>query len=212
MAELELSVAGARPDPYAAVPTLLFQVRVREVSGVDLHAMTLRTQIRIEPQRRRYDAGDAGRLFELFGSSGQWGETLKPFLWAHVDRVVPGFTGATEVDLPLVCTYDFEVATAKYLHALRDGDVPLLFLFSGTLLARSPAGGVTVEPIAWHHEAAYRLPVATWRAMMDLYFPASGWLRLPIETLDALQDFKSRRALPTWQQALEVLLKEAGAE
>lgn len=45
---------------------------------------------------------------------------------------------------------------------------------------------------------------------MDQYFPNSGWLRLSRDTLDALQRFKAARALPTWDQALEQLLKEAG--
>ena len=35
--------------------------------------------------------------------------TLKPFLWTHAVAMVPGFTGSTEVDLPVACTYDFEV-------------------------------------------------------------------------------------------------------
>jgi hypothetical protein len=45
---------------------------------------------------------------------------------------------------------------------------------------------------------------------MDLYFPNSGWLRVGRDTLDALQLFKASRALPTWDQALEQLLKQAG--
>jgi hypothetical protein len=37
-------------------------------------------------------------------------------------------------DLPVGCTYDMEVAASKFLHAIRDGVVPLQFLFSGTLM------------------------------------------------------------------------------
>ena len=47
---------------------------------------------------------------------------------------------------------------------------------------------------------------------MDLYFPNTGWLRLRRDTLDALQRFKSDRALPTWDQTFEQLLKEAGED
>ena len=47
--------------------------------------------------------------------------------------MVPGFEGTTVIDLPITCTYDFEVVAAKYLEALEDGEVPLLFLFSGTM-------------------------------------------------------------------------------
>ena len=85
----------------------------------------------IEPQRRRYEPAEQARLFELFGDAPRWGETLRPFLWTHVGTVISGFTGTTDVDLPIICTYDFEVAAAKYLHGLDDGEVPLLLLFSG---------------------------------------------------------------------------------
>jgi hypothetical protein len=46
--------------------------------------------------------------------------------------------------------------------------------------------------------------------MMDLYFPNSGWIRVQRDTLDSLQRFRAYRGLPTWDQAFEVLLKEAG--
>jgi hypothetical protein len=45
---------------------------------------------------------------------------------------------------------------------------------------------------------------------MDLYFPNSGWLRLHRDTLDALGTYKATRAVATWDQAIEKLLKEAG--
>ena len=45
---------------------------------------------------------------------------------------------------------------------------------------------------------------------MDLYFPNTGWLRLRRETLDALQRYKTERALLTWDETFERLLKEAG--
>ena len=77
--------------------------------------------MKIEPQRRHYDDAEEARLYELFGETPRWGDTLRPFLWTHVSAIVPGFDGATEIDLPIVCTYDFEVAAAKYLHALDDG-------------------------------------------------------------------------------------------
>ena len=44
---------------------------------------------------------------------------------------------------------------------------------------------------------------------MDLYFPNSGWVRVSRDTLDRLQRFKASRAVPTWDQALELLLKHA---
>jgi hypothetical protein len=114
-----------------------------------------------------------------------------------------------EIDLPVECSYDFEVTGAKYLHALAGGDIPLLLLFSGTAFTRGEAG-FAAEPIAWNLEASFPLPVAVWRGVMDLYFPNSGWLRVSRDTLDSLQRFKALRAVPTWDQAFAQLLKEAG--
>ena len=209
VAELAIEVTGSRVEPYAAVPTIAFTAALREATGVTVHTIALRSQIRIEPQRRRYSAEERERLVELFGETPQWGDSLRPFLWAHLDTTLAGFSGEATAELPLVCTYDFDVAAAKYLHALGDGEVPLLFLFSGTVFVNGPTG-FTTELVPWHLESRYRLPVATWRALMDRYFPNSGWLRLSRDTIDALQRFRAERALPTWDQAIETLLKETG--
>src|SRR5262245_66547252 len=100
--------------------------------------MALRCQIRIEPNRRRYSDAEAERLLDLFGERSRWGETLKPMQFAELSVMVPGFNGGTEVDLAVPCTYDFEVASAKYLHGVEEGAVPLLLLFSGTVFIKGP--------------------------------------------------------------------------
>ena len=46
--------------------------------------------------------------------------------------------------------------------------------------------------------------------MMDRYFPGAGWIRLRRDTLDDAPALQGGRALPTWDDALEALLKEAG--
>jgi Family of unknown function (DUF6084) len=213
MTSLAFEVTGSRAEPHAAVPTIVLRVAVREGAGASVHALALRVQVRIEPQRRRYRPEEEERLYELFGETPRWGDSLRPFLWTHVALTVPGFTGATEFDLPIQCTYDFEVAAAKYLHALDGGDIPLILLFSGTVFTRGDgAAGFAAEPVPWHLEAPYRMPATLWRQVMDLYFPNSGWLRVDRDTLDALQRFKASRALPTWDQAFEFLLKHAGEE
>lgn len=208
MTELAFEVVSATPEAYAAVPTILLRLRVTETTGTPVHALALRCQIRIEPQRRRYDGDDEARLTELFGDTARWGDSLRPFLWTHVATTVPAFAGATEVDLPLTCTYDFEVAGTKYLHALGDGDIPLLLLFSGTAFTHG-AGGFTAEPVAWNQEASFRLPVRVWRETMDRYFPNGGWIRLDRDTIDALAQYKAARALPTWEQVFDELLDQA---
>jgi hypothetical protein len=211
MTNLTLEVIDARPEPHAAVPTIMLRMRITETTGVAVHAIALRCQIRIEPQRRRYTADEESRLYELFGETPRWGDSLRPFLWTHVATTVTAFRGTTEVDLPIECTYDFEVAASKYLHAVEDGEIPILLLFSGTVFTKGTTG-FAVEPVAWDLEAPFRLPVAVWRDTMDLYFPNSGWMRVSRDTLDALQRYKSARALPTWDQAFEHLLKQAGED
>jgi hypothetical protein len=208
---LEFAVLGARAEPHAAVPTLMLGLRVTHPGGATVHAVALRCQIRIEPQRRHYSPDEESRLFDLFGEPPRWGDSLKPFLWTHVATMIPSFTGSADVDLPVEVSYDFEVAAGKYLHGLADGDIPVVLLFSGTVFSKGESG-FSVEPVPWHAEASFRLPVATWRAVMDLYFPNSGWIRFSRDTIDALQRFKSGRALPTWDLAVEQLLKQAGEE
>ena len=209
MSPLSFSVVDARPEAHAAVPTLMLRLRIDAATPEPVHAVALRCQIMIEPQRRRYEPNEEERLTELFGETPRWGDTLRPFLWTNVGMTIPGFTGGTDVDLPITCTYDMDVAAVKYFHALGHGEIPLVLLFSGTAFSRG-AAGLSAQPIAWHEEASFRLPVATWRATIVIYFPNSGWLRLHEETLDALRRFRAERALLTWDETLAVLLKEAG--
>jgi hypothetical protein len=208
---LVFDVVGARAEPHAAVPTLMLRLCIAETTGATVHALALRTQIRIEPQRRHYNPSEEVRLYELFGDTPRWGDTLRPFLWTHVSTMVTGFTGSTEIDLAVECTYDFDVAAAKYLHGLDSGEIPLLLLFGGSVFTKGRSG-FAPEPVAWNCDASFPLPVATWRAVMDMYYPNSGWLRLGRDTLDALQHFKATQGLPTWDQALDRLLAAAREE
>jgi Family of unknown function (DUF6084) len=203
--ELAFTVLDVVPEPYGAVPTLLFRTRLAESTGATVHAAVLRAQIQIEPQRRGYGDTERDGLTDLFGTPDRWRSTVRPFLWTHAATTVRGFTGDIEFDLPVPCTYDFDVAAAKYLHALRDGEVPLLVLFSGTVFTRGRTG-FAVEQVPWHLEAAYRMPVRVWRDLMDAYFPGGGWIRLDRDTLDALARYRSARGLTSWEQALGELL------
>ena len=203
---LRFACTGSRHEPYAAGPSVQLDLRV--TADEPVHTVALRTQIRIEPRRRRYTPSEEERLTDLFGEPARWGDTLNPLQLATVATMVPGFTGSTTVPLAVPLTYDLDVAAAKYLHGLGDGDVPLLLLFSGTVFRGAP-DRVQVGLVPWHEEAAYRLPVAVWRAAMDAHFPEAGWVRLRRETLEALRAYRSERVLPTWDDAVERLLKEA---
>jgi Family of unknown function (DUF6084) len=209
MTELRFSVLDIAAEPYAVVPTLVARLRVEETTGEPVHALALRCQVRIEPQRRRYDEDEEAGLLDLFGPRERWADTLKPFLWMHTTAMVPGFVSATEVELPLPCTYDFEVSGAKYLQALRDGEIPLVLLFSGTVFTRG-SNGFGVTQIPWDRETTHRLPVAVWRGVMDHYFPGTQWLRLERDTVQALAHYKSARGLTTWEETFATLLADAG--
>jgi hypothetical protein len=146
MPELEFSCTGAHPDLAAAAPTITLRLHITETSGTPVHALALRSQVRIEPLRRRYDDSEAEALRDLFGERSRWGDTLKPVQLAFVNQVVPSFTGETDIDVALSCSYDFDVAANKYLYALDDGEIPLLMLFSGTVFTPG-ANGFSVAPI-----------------------------------------------------------------
>ena len=210
--ELAFSVLGAERVEYAATPTLRFAVRVESTAGHPIRSLLLDTQIRIAAQRRRYDAGAQERLFELFGAPGQWGSTLRSLLWTQVTVVVPAFEGSREVDIPVPCTYDLEVAATRYFAALDDGDVPIELLFSGSVFYALPDGRLQTTRISWDREAEYRMPVRVWRETIEHYFPGSAWLRLSRDRFDRLAAFKARRALATWDDTVDVLLEDSGGQ
>lgn len=205
MPELSFDVLDARPDVYGTDPTMLFTLRIAETSGDPIHTMMVRVQIQIDAQLRRYDDGERARLAELFGERERWGETLRPFNWTHAATMLQGFRGSTETDLAVPCTYDFDIAAAKYLHGLRGGEIPLSFLFSGTVISRG-ATGYAVTQIPWHKECTFRLPVAMWRKTVDLYWPGGGWVRVRTDTLDALQTYKTRMGFTDWDSTFGALV------
>jgi hypothetical protein len=205
MTDLAFDVLGVAPLRHAASPHLQFRLRVTETSGAVVHAMALRCQLRFEPQRRPYDPQEQEGLTDLFGTSDRYGTTLKPFLWTHASAMVQGFEDSTELDLPVPCTYDFDVSGTKYLHALRGGDVPLLLLFSGTVFTRGTTG-FAVEQLSWSLEARCLLPVSAWRELMDAYFPGGGWIRLDRDSIAALGRFRAERGLTSWEQTIAALL------
>jgi Family of unknown function (DUF6084) len=208
--ELSFTVVDVVPEPYAASPILLARIRVEETSGERVHALALRAQIRIEPQRRRYDDTEERALLDLFGDRTRFAETLRPFAWLHASTVAQGFTGSTVVELPLPCTYDFEVSGTTYLHALRDGEIPLLFLFSGTVFTRGTTG-FSVAQVPWDCEARHRLPVTVWRDLMETWFPGTEWVRMRRDTVEALAHYRHVRGLTTWDDVVTALLADVTA-
>ncbi len=208
MSDLEFEVVGVGPERYCAAPTVTFKVRITENSGDNIYAVALRTQIMIEPQRRRYTPEEEQRLLAQFGERDRWGQTLKPFYWATVGSMVTAFTESVEIDIQVPLTYDWELASTKFLHAVETGDVPVNLLFNGTIISKGESG-FSIEPVPWNKESRFGVPAGLWRAVMDIYFPGTGWIRTDRSTIDKLERFRSIRGLTSWERTFDVLVEEA---
>ncbi|OBJ20416.1 DUF6084 family protein [Mycobacterium colombiense] len=202
---VSFEVLDVTAEPYSVSPVLTARVGVTAGGDDPVHAIALRCQVRIEPLRRAYSDDEAAGLMDLFGPRERWASTQRTFLWQHCTAMVPGFTGHTTAALPLDCTYDFEVAAAKYLHALRDGAVPLQFLFSGTIFVNSERG-FSVQQVSWDCEDNYAMPVTVWRDLIAQHYPNSGWIRLSHETITELAGYKSAHGMLDFDHAVTSLL------
>jgi hypothetical protein len=212
MADLTFDCIAAQADRYAVMPSIGLTLRISETSGQRIDAIALRCQIRIEPSRRRYSPVEEQRLKDLFGETTQWADTLKPMQFTNISTMVTGFTGSTEIPLPVTFSYDLEIGSGRYFASLESGEIPLLLLFSGTIFSVVD-GKFQVQQVPWSKEATYRLPVSVWQEAVDVHFPNSGWITMSRQTLEELQQFKTERALPTWDATVSALLAEAaGAE
>jgi Family of unknown function (DUF6084) len=206
--DLVFTIVDVTAEQFSATPRLIARVRITAADGEPIQAIALRCQIRIEPLRRHYTEEEAEGLADLFGPRERWVNTQRTFLWQHSTAMVQGFTGVTEVSMPLECTYDFEVAASKYLHALREGTVPLLFLFSGTVFVQGERG-FSVRQVSWECEAQHELPVAVWDDLIRMHYPNAGWVRLAHDTVSALAAYKSARGMLDFDDAITTLLVEA---
>ncbi len=209
MPEIDFEVTGAEAVPFAAAPLLNLKLRLTNKDALEqIQNVMLRCQINLEVARRGYTDVEKSRMFELFGEPERWGQTLKTMLWTHASVVVQPFAETTTIDLPVTCTFDFNVAATKFFGGLDAGEVPLLLLFSGTIFYRDEFGDLQIGQISWDKEAQFRLPVKIWQEMMEHYYPNSAWLNLRRDVFEKLQNYKIQRGLPTFEQALEGLLPD----
>ncbi len=205
MPDLHFQVEDVAATPNAAVPQLSFQVSVTNSEPDVVHSIALRVQVQIEPSRRRYTVAEQEHLKELFGEPERWSKSVHPLLWTNVNVNVTGFSGSTVIEVPVPCTFDFDVAVTKYIYGLDNGELPVTLMFSGTVF-HAGRTGMQIAQIPWERDATYKLPVAVWKQMMDRYYPNSAWLCLQRNTFDRLAEYKSRYNIATWEQALERLL------
>jgi hypothetical protein len=208
--EPEFAVLGARPVRHAAAPMMTLDLQVSEPSGRQVYMIALRIQLMIEPARRGYDEATRAQLLELFGAPERWAVTTRSLVWSQLDVLVPAFTGTTTVPVPVPCSYDLELAAAKYLYALPDGMAPLALHFNGTIYYRDDGGGLQMVLVPWNTSIDFRMPVSVWRETVEHYYPGTGWAALGAGTLAALQRAKLDRGLATLDATVAALLEEAG--
>jgi hypothetical protein len=207
MPDLKFHVESAEVVPFAVAPQLALKLRVSNANAAEaIHTVVLRCQIQIEATRRRYSAEEQRGLRDLFGEPERWGQTLRTLLWTHTSAVVPAFIASTEIDLPVPCTFDFNVATTKYFSGLSEGEIPLCLQFSGTVFYATGDGPLQVMLIPWDKEVRFRLPVQVWKELMDNYYPNSAWLCLRRDVFERLHRYKVEHGIPTWEETLERVL------
>ena len=207
MPRLSFRIDESMAAPLSLAPAIVLKLSIgAQDQSQPIHSIALRCQIQIEAGRRRYNAEEQDRLLDLYGEPSRWSQTLRPMLWTHVSTIVPPFEGKTVTDLLLPCSFDFNIAATKYFSGLRNGDVPLCLLFSGTVFYEGVDGRLQVEQIPWDSETSYRLPIAVWQDMMKLHYGNQNWLSLRSDVFDQIYEYKRRNGIPTWEQAIESLL------
>jgi hypothetical protein len=212
MPDLAFEVVGAKAVPFAATPLLALELSIRNRAPSEpVQSIILRCQVNIDASRRRYSAVEEERLGDLFGDPARWPQTVRAILWTHITITVPSFDERTVAELHLPCTYDLELAPAKYFFSLAEGNVPLTLLFSGSVFFAADDGRLQVSQIPWSSEAAFLLPHAVYREAMDLHYPNSAGLLLRRDIYEQLYRYKVRSGLPTWEQAFESLLAQKEA-
>jgi hypothetical protein len=206
--QLSFAVKDAVAERYSATPTLNFALQIQRAGGGPVRSILLDTQIQIAARRRSYGEAEQAWLVELFGTPERWSTTLRTLPWTRTTLVVPPFTDATEATLPVPCSYDLEANADNYLSGLASGEVPLEFLFSGSVFYAGEAGMLQTARISWNSEAEYRLPVSVWREAMDRHFPGAAWLRLGRPAYERLRAYKAEHGLRTLEDAVVRLVGE----
>ena len=213
MPDLQFQIEGAEVEPFAVSPQLAFKLHITDSSADEhIHSIALRAQVQIESTRRKYTAQEQVGLRDLFGEPERWGQTLRTFLWTHTSTIVSAFQGSTDVKLLVPCSFDFNAAATKYFAGLADGEIPVCIQFSGSVFYAHDGGPLQVAPVSWDKEVHFRLPVKLWKELMDAYYPGIAWLCLERDAFERLYRYKVERGIPTWEQALDSLLRGVEAE
>lgn len=210
MPDLKFEIISSKVKQFAAVPTLVFNLQItNETPNEEVYAAALKCQVMIEAVKRRYNEETKDRLYELFGGAERWHDTLRTTFWQMITVSVPRFTGQTIVEINVPCSEDQGIAAGKYFYAVREGEIPLAFLFSGTLFYKDVEGDLQITLIPWEKEALCKMPASLWQDMMDLHFPDTRWLQVRKSIYERLVQYKAMNNFPTLETCLENILEEA---
>jgi hypothetical protein len=213
MPDLSFEIVAAKPARDMITPAIVFDLAVTNgFPEQSIQTVLLRCQIQIEVARRRYTSSEQNQLRDLFDDPARWGDTLRAMTWVNTSVNIPAFSGSTTYPITVPFTFDLNVGTAKYFHGIAEGEVPLTFLFSGTVFYHAGQGSLQVAPISWNKEARFRLPIQVWKSLMDLHFPDAICLNLRRDVFDELYRFKMSEGLTSFEEAIQRMLAIADRE
>ncbi len=210
MPDLDFSILGVEAATHGVTPLLHFKLGIKNTPPEEtIQSVILQAQIQIQAPGRSYSETEKPKLIDLFGTPDQWGTTLRARLWTLSNTTVRTFTASTEAILAVPCSFDLNVAGTKYFYALEGGEVPLLFLFSGTIFYAASDGHLQVQQISWNKECTFRMAVSTWQKMMDEHYPNTGFISLQRDVFDRLHEYKQGAGVASWEGAIDKLLEAA---
>jgi hypothetical protein len=213
MPDLDFKIVGAEPASRGLTPLLHFQMEITNGDAEAIRAVILQCQVQIQAPQRTYSPSEKEKLGELFGAPDSWSRTLRNKLWTYANVTVGGFMKKTVATLPVQCTYDLNMLATKYFYALEEGEISLLFLFSGSVFYSDPGDGrLQVQQISWDKECSYQMPLRLWHQMIEFHYPNSAWLYMHRDLFDQLYAYKRKNGLATWDNAIERLLAGVNKE
>ena len=205
------SVLDVFAEPYAAAPQLTARLRIEESTGQTVHAIALRCQVRIEPQRRPYERGRRERACAPCSATATGGPTrcgrscgCSAARWCRASPASPRSTSRCRA--PTTSTSPGPATCTR----VGDGAVPLALLFSGHRVHQGRAGVRRASRCRGTARRRTGCRSRCGRQMIASYFPNTGWLRLDRDVLDALADFRSEHGLTSWEETVQTLLRRPG--
>jgi hypothetical protein len=201
--QLDFSVTSVYAERRAPSPTIRFRMCVRAV-GDPLAALVVRYRVQIEPAHRGYAGGEQALIQELFGETEHANNGIRPLQWSDGAVALEAFADEAEFEVRVPCTYDMDVASAKYVNALRDGEIPVRLIFGGTAFRRTQTE-VVAETLA-ERQCATTVPLQTWHDALDAHFHRQAWIRVGRTTFDELCRYRAQHGLLDWESTLRELL------